>query len=222
MKAIKQSFKILSPSTPERALETLRLIEYAGRNCYRSHDKITNDSWRKFLCGLIKRGHEAPVEFGDAMVELTVGRDVLAEITRHRLPSFCVQSQRYVEDDKTGDISFIQPDFYLPAEGPDLDAKRWCASRGWDAAMENAETYYRYLRHECSVKPEDARKVLPNSTACIIVMKANLREWRHIFQLRTSNAAYPEMRSIMRPLLAEFQKLFPAIFDDITWEGKNA
>lgn len=222
MKIIDQSFRILSPSTPERALETLRLIEYAGRNCYRSHEKITGDSWRKFLGGLVRRGHEAPLEFGCAMVELTVGRDVMAELTRHRVSSFCIQSQRYVEDDKTGDISFIRPDFYLSAGGADLDAKRWCASRGWEASMEHAETYYRYLKHECGVKAEDARKVLPNSTACIIVMQANLREWRHIFQLRTSSAAYPEMRSVMRPLLAEFQKLFPVLFDDISWEGKNA
>lgn len=222
MKIIDQSFRVLSPSTPERALETLRLIEYAGRNCYRSHEKITGDSWRKFLGGLVRRGHEAPLEFGGAMAELTVGRDVMAELTRHRVSSFCIQSQRYVEDDKTGDISFIRPDFYLPADGADLDAKRWCASRGWEASMEHAETYYRYLVHECGAKAEDARKVLPNSTACIVVMKANLREWRHIFQLRTSSAAYPEMRSVMRPLLAEFQKLFPVLFDDISWEGKNA
>lgn len=222
MKAIEQSFRILSPDTPERAIETLKMIEYAGRNCYRSHDKITNTSWRKFIGGLIRRGHEAPVEFGDATVELTIGRDVLAELTRHRFISACVQSQRYVEDDKTGDISFIQPEFFLPAEKPDTDARRWCSSRGWEAAMEHAETYYKYLKDICGAKPEDARKVLPNSTACIIVMKANLREWRHIFQLRTSSAAYPEMRSIMRPLLAEFKKLFPVVFDDIEWEEKNA
>ena len=62
--------------------------------------------------------------------------------------------------------------------------------------MEDAEKSYHYMQ-ECGCKPEDARKVLPNSTATRIVMKANLREWRTIFSLRTSKAAYPEMRELM-------------------------
>ena len=63
--------------------------------------------------------------------------------------------------------------------------------------MEDAErAYHELLSGGC--KPEDARKVLPNSTATRIIMKANLREWRHVFGLRMSKAAYPEMRSLMQ------------------------
>ena len=60
--------------------------------------------------------------------------------------------------------------------------------------MEDAEkVYHDMLAH--GIKPEDARKVYPNSTATSIIMKANLREWLHIFTLRTDPAAYPEMRA---------------------------
>ena len=45
---------------------------------------------------LIRRGHLAPLEFADMSVELVTSRDVMAELTRHRLASFCIESQRYV------------------------------------------------------------------------------------------------------------------------------
>ena len=77
-------------------MDALRQIEYAGRNCYRSHDKITDDSAQTFVRSLIRRGHLALLEFADMSVELVTFRDVMAELTRHRLASFCIESQRYV------------------------------------------------------------------------------------------------------------------------------
>lgn len=110
----------------------------------------------------------------------------MAEITRHRLASFAIESQRYVC--MSGQIAFIQPLFYSPG---DTD------SEFWQRCMEADERAYHDLLN-AGCKPEDARKVLPNSTATKIIMKANLREWRHIFGLRMSKAAYPEMRFLMR------------------------
>lgn len=46
-------------------------------------------------------------------------------------------------------------------------------------------------------------------------MKANLREWRHIFSLRTDNAAYPETRTLMQTLLAAAKRRLPVVFDDL-------
>lgn len=112
----------------------------------------------------------------------------MAEITRHRLASFCIESQRYMLMD--GEISFIRPLFY--EDGAD-------ASDFWLRCMENAENaYHSMLKY--GLKPQDARKVLPNSTATRIIMMANLREWRHIFALRLGKAAYPEMRALMKLL----------------------
>lgn len=64
-------------------------------------------------------------------------------------------------------------------------------------------------------KPEQARSVLPNSLKTEIVMTTNLREWRHVFRLRTSKKAHPQMREVMVPLLAEVRELVPVIFDNL-------
>lgn len=83
---------------------------------------------------LIKRGHLSPLEFADMMVELTTSRDVMAELTRHRLAAFCIESQRYVHMD--GDIAFIRPLFYARADK---------ASEFWRQCMLDAEESYHFL-----------------------------------------------------------------------------
>ena len=73
------------------------------------------------------------------------------------------------------------------------------ASEFWEFCMADAEQSYHFLL-EKGLKPEDARKILPNSTATHIVMKTNIREWRHIFSLRLGKGVYPEMRELMELL----------------------
>ena len=138
----------------------------------------------------------------------------MAELTRHRLASFAIQSQRYVLDNKEGDIHFIKPDFYLSPEENLTEAKEWVASRCWEMAMEEAEERYRYLIETCGCSPQDARKVLPNSTATVIVMQTNLRELLHIIELRNSPRAYPEMQTMMKLLIGEFERVFPNILSE--------
>ena len=187
------------------------MVEYAGRNCYLTHDKITEDSYDGFVKRLMKREHYSPLEFADMTVEMVVGRDVMAEITRHRHASFAIQSQRYCRDNATGDIEFIRPNFYV-ADDELLDAKKWCASRKWEEDCRKVEQSYAYYMTECGLKPQDARVCLPNSCATRIVMKANLREWIHIFNLRTSEAAYPRMRDIMIDLLNQAVPYYDTVF----------
>jgi thymidylate synthase (FAD) len=62
---------------------------------------------------------------------------------------------------------------------------------------------------------------LPNSLKTEIVMTANLREWRHVFLMRTAPAAHPQIREIMIPLLLELQKLIPVIFADFVINSSN-
>jgi len=83
--------------------------------------------------------------------------------------------------------------------------------------MEFAEKSYLKLI-ELGATPQEARSVLPNSLKTEIVMTMNLREWRHFFRLRCSPKAHPQMREIAIPLLNEFQKLIPVIFDGIKVE----
>lgn len=211
MKIIEQSVKIQSPATREEGVKEQKQVEYAGRNCYRSHDKITDDSYIRFNANLMERGHHSPLEFAHATFEIVTSRDVMAEITRHRMASFAIQSQRYVLDNKEGEISFIKPDFYIAKDENLIYSNKWVASRCWEIAMEDAEVRYRYLINECGFPPQDARKILPNSTATVIVMQCNLRELLHIIELRNSPRAYPEMQTMMKLLLAEVQKIYPEL-----------
>ena len=182
-------------------------IEYGGRNCYDSHNKMTEDSYDKFIRTLIKRGHESPLEFGSMMAELYTSRAVLAEITRHRLSSFAVTSQRYIKEDAEKKlIKFIKPTWFDEADE--------CDRSEWITAMENAEESYGILlAHRGSA--QEAREVLPNSTACRIEMSANLREWRHIFEMRCDKAAYPQIRILMTDVLRKAYELFPPVFEDL-------
>lgn len=198
MYVVPQKATVLFPETKEQAVQQLKLVEYAGRNCYRSHDRITDKSYVPFIQALIKNGHESPLEFAQFSVKLLTSRDVLAELTRHRLASFAVESQRYVDENGDGGIHFILPQAFKK------DDK---ATSIWEASMKLAEDEYIQLLR-LGWNKQDARKVLPNSTACNIVMTANLREWLHIFDLRRSSAAYPEMRVLMNLIYREFNNLY--------------
>lgn len=213
MKVIDQSVRILRPKSVEAALEGLKLVEYAGRNCYDSYHLMTDESYDKFITNLMSRKHFSPLEFEDVTVEIVAPRDVMAEITRHRHASFAIRSQRYVSDDKTGEISFVKPDFYVPCECENHDAL-WYASRDWEQDMAYVENRYRNYKEAYGLKNQQRRVVLPNSTATVIVMKANLREWLHILDLRDSDAAYPLMRSCMRLLVPQLAKLYPTVFGE--------
>lgn len=210
-----QSVILLKPA-PDQGSQLLKSIEFAGRNCYASQDKITEDSCLRFTDSLIKRGHETPLEFADLTFDITTSRAVLAELTRHRLASFCVESQRYIQEAKTGDITFIAPEWYAPEwDNTEGDGSVvLSASAEWYGSMLLAEDSYKKLI-ELGMKPEEAREVLPNSTACRIIMKANVREWRHIFELRCAPAAYPQMRALATQMLKLSADAVPVAFDDL-------
>jgi len=84
----------------------------------------------------------------------------------------------------------------------------------WLISMGESEIKYQALL-KSGWRPEQCREVLPNSLKTEIVMKANIREWRHIFQLRCSKKAHPQIRALMLPLLAELKEKVPVVFDDM-------
>lgn len=214
MLCIPQSARLIGMDD-RQGIQILKDCEYAARNCYASQDKITEDSCFRFVRNLVSRGHEAPLEFGKLTFDLTTSRAVLAEITRHRLASFCVESQRYIQEADTGNISFIIPEWSDP-EAPEgsLYGKM---TKVWTESMQQAEDAYCKLIL-LGAKPEEAREVLPNATACRIIMSANLREWRAIFRLRCSKAAYPQMRSLARDMLRLANDSVPVVFEDLAQE----
>ena len=182
--------------------EYLRLIERAGRICYKSEKNITADSAEKFVRMLIRRGHESVLEHCSVSFKIICDRGVMAELTRHRLASFSVESTRYVKYD---DLEFIKP-----VEGQSGD---WDAAAEWLSAMKVAERAYSHMLKDNP--PEIARSVLPLSLKTEMIMTANLREWRHILKLRTSSKAHPQMRQVAGMILAILKEKLPVVFEDI-------
>ena len=191
--------------------DILKHIEKAGRVCYKSEDKIKEDSAAKFVAGILGRGHESVIEHYSLTVRIVCDRGVTHEIVRHRLASYSQESTRYCNytGDKFGnEITVIKPCYW------EEDSENFA---NWKRAMFFAEEYYfRLIKNGAT--PQEARSVLPNSLKTEIVMTANLREWRHFLKLRTSKAAHPQMREIAGMILREFSARYPVIFGDITQE----
>jgi len=204
MEVIKPCFIIEDEINGE---QILRNLERYARTCYKSEDKITPDSARKFMAAVIKSGHESVIEHEKVTVRVICDRGVTHEIVRHRIASYSQESTRYCNYKSTG-IQVIEPFFFFNVNN---DKK----SQIWMKAMHACEEAYNALI-EAGATPQEARSVLPNSLKTEIIITCNLREWRHFFKLRCSKRAHPQMREITLPLLREFQRLIPILFDDIS------
>lgn len=204
MKIIEPSFEIM----PVNGEEILKNIERAGRTCYKSEDKITEDSARKFVAAIIKSGHESVIEHEKITARIICDRGVTHEIVRHRIASYSQESTRYCNyaNDKFGnELTFIRP-FYWENE----PVKKAI----WTTSMERVEKNYKELIR-LGASPQEARAILPNSLKTEIVVTMNLREWRHFLKLRTSPAAHPQIREVAIPILKKFKELVPIVFNDI-------
>jgi len=193
-------------------MEILKKIERIGRTCYKSEDRITDDSAVKFVKMLVENGHEAMIEHVHVSVRIICDRGVSHEIVRHRMASYAQESTRYCNygKDKFGnEITVIEPNFWN--DKPDC-------KKVWEEAMKQAEEAYMKLI-ELGATPQEARSVLPNSLKTEIVVTMNLREWRHFFKLRTDKAAHPQIREIAVPLLKAFKEKIPVVFDDINCDN---
>ena len=209
VKILKPGYEILTPLDGSAILKHIELI---ARTCYKSEDKITppgdDSSARKIVANLIKLGHEAMIEHFSVSVQFTADTGFYKDLTRHRLASFAIESTRYCmyANEKFGSqLSVMEPPLLEPGSD-DYGI--------WLGCMENIEAAYNELARR-GYKPDVCRMVLPHSTKATINVTANLREWRHIFRLRTSPKAHPTIYTLLIPLLMEFKERIPVIFDDI-------
>ena len=202
MEIIEPSYEILTKINDK---EILKNIEAAGRTCYKSEELITDESANKFVKMVIERGHHSVIEHESISVRFICDRGVTHEIVRHRLAAYSQESTRYVNYGGD-DIQFIKPTWY--------DESTTEQKTFWESACHMSEQAYKNLLKQ-GWRPEQARSVLPNSLKTEIVMTANVREWRHVFNLRCSKAAHPQMRELMIPLLNELSERLPILFDDI-------
>ena len=193
----------------------LKKIEKIGRVCYKSEDRITQDSAEKFISNILKRGHESVIEHESVTVKVICDRGVTHEIVRHRVASYSQESTRYCnysKDKFQNQISVIDLSTGFSYDLDDLaDSRKY---QIWRDAMEASERYY-FQMLEAGASPQEARSVLPNSLKTELVMTMNLREWRHFFRLRIDGGAHPQMRELAILILEVFKEKLPVFFQDI-------
>lgn len=219
MKVIEPSFTILRIDDEETIV---RLLETAARNCYKSDMSETLEEAIEFLDKkIVQSGHHSVLEHINVTVEIVCDRGISHEIVRHRIASYSQESTRYCNYSKGkhgNEITVIRPYFWEPEKG-DCVAVREHKERCrmiWVSGITLAEKTYMQLLG-AGASAQEARSVLPNSLKTGIIMTANLRSFRNFFQQRTPKAAHPQMREIARPMLDEFKRRIPLIFDDITY-----
>ena len=230
MQIIKPSYEIM---TPINGVEILKFLEKVGRTCYKSEEKITEDSYIPFITKLVERKHEAMLEHFSLTIKFICDRGVSHELVRHRIASFAQESTRYCNygSEKKG-LTFIQPCWFdMDLTGnydvnwkPDECGEFWDPHQlfpqadndaeiiQWLALMAAAENAYNKLS-EATWTPEEARSILPNSLKTEIVITTNLREWMHIIDLRAAPTAHPQMRELMIPLLVDLYTNIPILFN---------
>lgn len=186
-----------------------KLIENAGRTAYLSFEKQRRGSEKRFIRMLVKRGHLSVLEHAYATFRIQgVSRAFTHQLVRHRLCSYTQQSQRYVDEST---FSYVEPDSIKNNE----EAHSLFAS-----SLDRAKEVYSQLQ-KLGISNEDARFVLPNAVESQIVVTANLREWRHIVELRGGPQAQWEIRRAAIDILRILKKHAPTAFGDFQIDEEN-
>lgn len=207
MKIIEPNVEILSNINGN---EILKHLELCARNCYKSESNITEDTTSaiKMINKLIELDHTAMLEHFNITIKLLCDVGTYKDLTRHRHCSFAIESTRYCNYSKGkfgNEISVIKPCNMDENSG---------IYHTWLKAMNDMERAYMQMA-EIGATPDQLRMILPHSTAASVILTANIREFRHIFNLRCAKAAHSSVRQIMLMTLNEFHNKIPVLFDDL-------
>ncbi|MDR0840829.1 MAG: FAD-dependent thymidylate synthase [Christensenellaceae bacterium] len=186
--------------------EPVRTVALGGRLCYSDVDveQLYDDvlpGAEGFVDKLVELGHLSPIEHASFTFGAEgVSRALLAQVTRHRLASFSVQSQRYVTKH--------QLDYIIP---PSIRALGEAAVLEYQADMQaEYAMYQKWLAR--GIPAEDARFVLPNAAETRMIITMNARELLHFFNLRCCRRAQWEIRRLAWCMLGIARREAPALF----------
>ena len=195
-----------------------RLAEFAGRLCYMSQKNPANRSTHEYLENIKKQGHGSVLEHATYSLLIEgVSRSLTHELVRHRAGfAYSQLSQRYVDE---SDASFVVPPAIL---GDDALVAQWkaqveSAQSTYIALVDKLMDRYKWVDdkiHRRKMAREAARGVLPNSTETKIVVTGNVRAWRTMLELRSSEGAEFEIRRMALVVLRVLQVEAPAFFSD--------
>ena len=192
-----------------------KLVAEAAKLCYAKSDidtlseNLTPDKVESFLKLLGDLGHESPIEHASFTFGIEgVSRALLAQITRHRIASFSVKSQRYVSAGGAETFNYVIP--------PAIEALGEEYADKFRAQMDEIQKWYNewqtLLGGACEKSNEDARFVLPNASETKMIVTMNARELIHFFRLRCCNRAQWEIREVAWQMLALVSEVAPMLF----------
>ena len=209
---------------PEKTVASAARVCYSAVGGEQLMEKITDEKAKEFVEMLAEIGHESPIEHASFTFAVEgVSRSLLAQLTRHRIASYSVQSQRYV---KTSDFNYVTP----PEIATDKDALARYEqimrdiAKGYDELSEIL-----YNKHIATICPEgkptkaqkskaekmaieDARFILPNACETKLIMTMNARSLQNFFRLRCCGRAQWEIRELAWQMLALCKEAAPALF----------
>lgn len=192
--------------SPEETVALAAKLCYSKSTISDLNEKISSRDQSEFIKKLMDMGHESVLEHASFTFGIEgVSRVLLAQLTRHRIASFSVQSQRYVSYEKG--FGYIIPDSIV-ALGEE-------AVRQFREQMEIIESWYTAWQKQLGTgekSNEDARFVLPNACETRIMVTMNVRELRHFFSLRMCNRAQWEIRKMAEEMFRLCFQTAPALF----------
>ena len=194
--------------SPEETIAISAKLCYSKSTIEDLRDKISRKDQSEFIEKLMNMGHECVLEHVTFSFGVEgVSRVLLAQLTRHRIASFSVQSQRYVSYENG--FGYILPDS-IAALGED-------AVQQYQKQMDTIEGWYVDWQKKLGKgekSNEDARFVLPNACETRLVVTMNVRELRHFFSLRMCNRAQWEIRKMAEEMFRICFETAPALFAD--------
>lgn len=183
------------------------LVALGARLCYSKatmddlQERIASHDQDGFIRNIRSMGHDSVMEHASFTFGIEgVSRVLLAQITRHRLASFSVQSQRYCGTDPM--------DVVIPQSIID---KRFLGSI--NSLLRHANDVYQAMVQE-GVEEEDARYFTFQAGKTRFLVTMNVRELRHFFRLRTCNRAQWEIRNLADEMLRICKETTPLLFED--------
>lgn len=192
-----------------------QVVALAAKLCYSDADimdlkeGVEEKDVSKFIARLVSMGHLSPIEHASFTFGIEgVSRSLLAQITRHRIASFSVKSQRYVAANKKGSFNYVIPES-IEALGEEYVEK---FRSQMDKMQEWYDEWQQLLGGDCEKSNEDARFVLPNAAETKMVVTMNARELMHFFALRCCNRAQWEIRDVAWQMLELVTKVAPTLF----------
>ncbi len=204
----------------QHTAEPEMLASIAGRRCYSGLDneELVRDAREKDAAAYIRKvvgmGHVTIIEHASFTFAVEgVSRSLLAQITRHRLASFSVQSQRYVGETAARNEDGVF-DYIVPPRIAELGPEKAAEFARQMAQIQ--EWYDGWVRDLGGSRDafEDARFVLPNAAETKFVLTMNARELLHFFTLRCCERAQWEIRALAEQMLFLVRPIAPAFFAD--------